>query len=72
MICRITELQYKEVIDIADGARYGFVIQRLTMGQCAENKRLKWNGMLSPKWDNNTPLIPQGLEITEKEGLERC
>jgi hypothetical protein len=42
------------------------------MGQCAENKRLKWNGMLSPKWDNNTPLIPQGLEITEKEGLERC
>ena len=25
MICRIAELQYKEVIDIADGARYGFV-----------------------------------------------
>jgi len=25
MICRITELQYKEVIDIADGARHGFV-----------------------------------------------
>ena len=25
MVCRIEELQYKEVIDIADGARYGFV-----------------------------------------------
>ena len=25
MICRIADLQYKEVIDIADGTRYGFV-----------------------------------------------
>ncbi len=25
MVCRIAQLQYKEVIDIADGARYGFV-----------------------------------------------
>ena len=25
MICRIAELQYKEVIDISDGTRYGFV-----------------------------------------------
>ena len=25
MICRIAQLQYKEVIDIADGTRYGFV-----------------------------------------------
>ena len=25
MICRIAELRYKEVIDISDGARYGFV-----------------------------------------------
>lgn len=25
MICRIVDLQYKEVIDIADGTRYGFV-----------------------------------------------
>lgn len=25
MVCRIAELQYKEVIDIADGTRYGFV-----------------------------------------------
>ncbi len=25
MICRVAQLQYKEVIDIADGARYGFV-----------------------------------------------
>lgn len=25
MICRIDDLQYKEVIDIADGTRYGFV-----------------------------------------------
>lgn len=25
MICRIAQLQYKEVIDIADGVRYGFV-----------------------------------------------
>ena len=25
MICRMAQLQYKEVIDIADGARYGFV-----------------------------------------------
>ena len=25
MTCRIAQLQYKEVIDIADGARYGFV-----------------------------------------------
>lgn len=25
MVCRIADLQYKEVIDIADGTRYGFV-----------------------------------------------
>ena len=25
MVCRIAELRYKEVIDISDGARYGFV-----------------------------------------------
>ena len=25
MICRVAQLQYKEVIDIADGTRYGFV-----------------------------------------------
>ena len=25
MICRIAQLQYKEIIDIASGARYGFV-----------------------------------------------
>ena len=25
MVCRIAELQYKEVIDVSDGARYGFV-----------------------------------------------
>ncbi len=25
MICRIAQLQYKEVINIADGTRYGFV-----------------------------------------------
>ena len=25
MVCRIAQLQYKEVIDIADGTRYGFV-----------------------------------------------
>lgn len=25
MTCRIAQLQYKEVIDIADGTRYGFV-----------------------------------------------
>lgn len=25
MRCRIAELRYKEVIDIADGSRYGFV-----------------------------------------------
>ncbi len=25
MVCRIEELQYKEVIDVSDGTRYGFV-----------------------------------------------
>ena len=25
MVCRIAQLQYKEVIDITDGTRYGFV-----------------------------------------------
>lgn len=25
MVCRIAQLQYKEVIDIVDGTRYGFV-----------------------------------------------
>lgn len=25
MVCRIAQLQYKEVIDISDGTRYGFV-----------------------------------------------
>lgn len=25
MVCRITELQYKELVDITDGTRYGFI-----------------------------------------------
>lgn len=25
MICRIAELQYKELVDISDGTRYGFI-----------------------------------------------
>lgn len=25
MTCRIAELQYKEVVDIADGTRYGYI-----------------------------------------------
>ena len=25
MTCRITELQYKELVDISDGTRYGFI-----------------------------------------------
>ena len=25
MMCRISELQYKEIVDIADGTRYGFL-----------------------------------------------
>lgn len=25
MTCRISELQYKEVVDITDGSRYGFI-----------------------------------------------
>ena len=25
MICNISDLQYKEVIDIADGTRYGYI-----------------------------------------------
>lgn len=25
MICRIAELQYKELVDISDGARYGYI-----------------------------------------------
>ncbi len=25
MICRISELQYKEVVDISDGTRYGYI-----------------------------------------------
>ena len=25
MICRIAELQYKEVVDITDGTRYGYI-----------------------------------------------
>ena len=25
MICRIAELQYKELVDISSGARYGFI-----------------------------------------------
>ncbi len=25
MLCRISELQYKEIVDIADGTRYGFL-----------------------------------------------
>ena len=25
MVCRISDLQYKEIVDIADGTRYGFL-----------------------------------------------
>ncbi len=25
MVCRVSELQYKEVVDISDGTRYGYI-----------------------------------------------
>lgn len=57
MRCRIAELRYKEVIDIADGSRYGFVgdvefeagtgaIQALVIPG-----RLRWFGLLGREED---------------------
>ena len=61
MRCRIAELRYKEVIDIADGSRYGFVgdvefeadtgaIRALIIPG-----RLRWLGLLGREEDTAIP-----------------
>ncbi len=61
MRCRIAELRYKEVIDIADGSRYGFVgdvefeadtgaIRALIIPG-----RLRWFGLLGREEDTVFP-----------------
>ena len=52
MICRIAELQYKEVIDISDGTRYGFVedveLEPGPEGTAAVTARLRYQGQALP------------------------
>ena len=61
MKCRIEELKYKEVIDIADGSRYGFVGDveiELATGAIQSiiiPGRLRWFGILGREADRVFP-----------------
>lgn len=57
MICNISELQYKEVIDIADGTRYGYIgdvevdAQAGTIQNIIIHGKARWFGLLGREPD---------------------
>ena len=61
MVCRIAELQYKEVIDISDGTRYGFVEdveldpERGSIESIVVNGRVRCFGLLGREPDQVFP-----------------
>ncbi|MDE6589531.1 MAG: YlmC/YmxH family sporulation protein [Oscillospiraceae bacterium] len=61
MVCRIAELQYKEVIDISDGTRYGFVEdveldpERGAIESIVVGGRPRWFGLLGREPDQVFP-----------------
>lgn len=57
MKCRVSELRYKEIIDVADGCRYGFVgdaevdLETGTVTQLIVPGRLRLFGLLG-RWED--------------------
>ncbi len=80
MKCRIAELRYKEVIDIADGSRYGFIGDVEFDADTGAIKtliipgRLRWFGLLGREADLVFPWTSVkrfGEDIILVEGGER-
>lgn len=80
MNCRIAELRYKEVIDIGDGSRYGFVGDVEFEADTGVIKalvipgRLRWFGLLGREEDAVFPWSAVkrfGEDIILVEGGER-
>lgn len=61
MTCRITQLQYKELVDISDGTRYGFIgdleidTQRGSVERIIVNGRSRVFGLLGREADVSFP-----------------
>ena len=61
MICNISDLQYKEVIDIADGTRYGYIgdveidAQHGTIESVIISGKPRWFGLLGRETDTVFP-----------------
>lgn len=80
MKCRIAELRYKEVIDIVDGSRYGFVgdvefeVDTGAIKAVIIPGRLRWLGLLGREEDVVFPWSAVkrfGEDIILVEGGER-
>lgn len=80
MKCRIAELRYKEVIDIADGSRYGFIGDVEFDADTGAIKtliipgRLRWFGLLGREADLIFPWTSVkrfGEDIILVEGGEK-
>lgn len=80
MICSISELQYKEVIDIADGTRYGYIAdveldpQAGTIESIVIRGKPRWFGLFGREPDTIFPwrsITRFGQDIILVDGQQR-
>ena len=80
MICSISELQYKEVIDIADGTRYGYIgdvevdAQAGTIQSIIIHGKARWFGLLGREPDTVFPwssITRFGEDLILVDGQQR-
>lgn len=80
MICSISELQYKEVIDITDGTRYGYIAdveldpQAGTIESIVIRGKPRWFGLLGREPDTVFPwssITRFGEDLVLVDGQQR-
>ena len=80
MICNISDLQYKEVIDIADGTRYGYIgdveidAQNGTIESVIISGKPRWFGLLGREPDTVFPwssITRFGEDLILVDGRQR-
>lgn len=80
MICSISELRYKEVIDIADGTRYGYIADMEINAQTGSIENIvihgkpRWFGLLGREPDTVFPwcsITRFGEDIILVDGQQR-
>ncbi|OUN24256.1 YlmC/YmxH family sporulation protein [Pseudoflavonifractor sp. An85] len=80
MVCSISELQYKEVIDITDGTRYGYIAdveldpQAGTIESIVIRGKPRWFGLLGREPDTIFPwtsITRFGEDLILVDGQQR-